>query len=121
MLDIREILKSLSPEDRTVWEQSRTEMRRTYLNAHNAIVGVAAWDKHDDAFMDLIDIKIAVLFDRAGKIEFNGKDVTASEDAKEIEVQVMEAGKSPSQKYLDAVTRAVGDLNNVSGWPVNGK
>src|ERR1051326_8148996 len=102
MLDIREILKTLSPEDKTVWEQTRMEMRRAYLNAHNGIVGIAAWDKHDDAFMDLIDIKIAVLFDRAGKIEAV-KEIVKAEDAAPIEEQINEASKVNTDKFLKQV------------------
>ena len=102
MLDIREILKSLAPEDKVVWEQCRTEMRRAYLNAHNGIVGVAAWDKHDDAFMDLIDIKIAVLFDRAGKIEAI-KEVVKAEDANPIEDDIKKAAKVNTDKFLQQV------------------
>ena len=102
MLDIREILKSLAPEDKVVWEQCRTEMRRSYITAHNAIVGVTRWDKHDDAFMDLIDIKIAVLFDRAGKIEAV-KEVVKAEDANPIEDQVKEAAKVNTDKFLQQV------------------
>ena len=113
MLDVREILKSLSPEDKIVWEQSRTEMRRTYLNAHNAIVGVAAWDKHDDAFMDLIDIKIAVLFDRAGKIEAS-KDIISKNDTDDIEKQIVETVQINTTKYLEKVMK-----NGNNEWATN--
>ena len=68
-MDIRELYKSLSPEDRIIYQKLRTDMRKLYLNAHNSIVGVENWSLEDDALLDLFDIKIAVLFDRAGSIE----------------------------------------------------
>lgn len=105
MLDVREILKVLSPEDKIVWEQCRTEMRRCYLSTHNAVVGIAGWDKHDDAFMDLIDIKIATLFNRAGKIEFTGKDVTGQEEAPAIEEQINHTSKINTQRFLNDIMR----------------
>ena len=68
-MDIRALYKSLSPEDRTIYQQFRTDLRKVYLNAHSAIVGIDKWTTDDDYFIDLIDIKIAVLFDRMGRIE----------------------------------------------------
>lgn len=83
-MDIREILAALDPADRILWSQHRTEMRRSYLNAHNTTVGMAAWNDTDDALLDLLDIKLALLFDRAGRFAAV-KDVIGKEDAKSIE------------------------------------
>ena len=68
-MDITALYKSLSPEDRIIYQRVRTELRKVYLNAHSAIVGIDKWTTDDDYFIDLIDIKIAVLFDRMGRIE----------------------------------------------------
>jgi hypothetical protein len=84
MLDVREILKALDPDDRAIWSQHRSEMRRSYLNAHNPTVGIAKWDTQDDAFLDLIDIRLALLFDRAGRLD-SVKEVANIKDSTTIE------------------------------------
>jgi hypothetical protein len=87
MPDIREILNSLDEVDRRLWSQVRTEMRRSYMTAHNSILGLPAWDPADDAFTDLIDIKIALLFDRSGR--FNStSDVIGRDDEQSIEQSI---------------------------------
>jgi hypothetical protein len=68
MPDIREILNALDVDDRALWSEHRTIMRRSFLNAHNETVGMGKWSHEDDAFMDLIDIRLALLFDRAGRL-----------------------------------------------------
>lgn len=68
-MDIREILMALSPDDRALWSEHRTTMRRSFLTAHNNTVGMGNWSDKDDAFIDLIDIQLALLFDRAGRFE----------------------------------------------------
>ena len=95
MPDVREILKALSPEDRIVWEQCRTEMRRAYLTMHNSILGITAWDAKDDAFIDLIDIKIATLFDRGERLQ-STKDITGN--GHEIEKAVMDRAEAIKPK-----------------------
>lgn len=69
MPDIREVLKALSIDDRALWSEQRTIMRRAYLNAHNETIGIGNWTYEDDSFMDLIDIRLALLFDRGGKLD----------------------------------------------------
>jgi hypothetical protein len=66
MPDIRDVLKGLSVDDRALYQDVRTQMRRAYLYAHSKILPIDKYDHADDAFLDLIDIKIALLFDRAG-------------------------------------------------------
>lgn len=68
-MDIRTLYGSLSPEDRALYQKIRTDMRKVYLNAHTNIVSIENWNVDDDYFLDLLDMKIAVLFDRAGAIE----------------------------------------------------
>jgi hypothetical protein len=68
MPDIREILNALDVDDRALWSEHRTIMRRSFLNAHNETVGMGKWSHEDDAFLDLIDIRLALLFDRAGRL-----------------------------------------------------
>ena len=87
MLDVREILKALDPQDRMLWSQHRVEMRRSYLNAHNTTVGVVKWETQDDALLDLIDIRLALLFDRAGRLD-SVKEVANSGDSDAIEEQL---------------------------------
>src|SRR6185369_4132352 len=69
-----------------LWSEQRTIMRRSYLNAHNHTVGIGAWTHEDDAFMDLIDIRLALLFDRCGKLEAT-KDIIGDDD-KRIEQDI---------------------------------
>lgn len=98
-MDIREILKALAPEDRQLWAQFRTEMRRTYISAHNSTMGTQKWDGSDDAFLDIIDIKLATLFDRCGKVQA-ANDVIGKEDVAEVEKKIEEAsvnGKMPDE------------------------
>ena len=64
--DIRDVLKGLSVDDRAIYTEVRTTMRRAYLYAHSKVLPIEQYDAHDDNFLDLIDIKIAQLFDRAG-------------------------------------------------------
>jgi hypothetical protein len=83
MPDIREILQALSPEDKTLWQQCRNNMRSVYLNAHNSTVGMAGWSVEDDAFLDLVDIKLAILFDRSGRLSAI-KDIIGKQEAEAI-------------------------------------
>ena len=66
MPDIREVLKGLSPDDRAAYMQARNTMRRAYLAAHAAVLPIEKFESEDDQFLDLIDIKLAILFDRGG-------------------------------------------------------
>lgn len=66
MPDIRDVLKGLSPDDRALYSEIRTTMRRAYLSVHAKLLPIEQFHQEDDAFLDLIDIKVAMLFDRAG-------------------------------------------------------
>lgn len=90
MPDIREVLDALDTEDRRLYSQTRTRMRGAYLQALTEIVGIHRHDETDDALLDLIDIKVAVLFDRAGRIAAT-KDVIAKDDAAKAEADIKDA------------------------------
>ena len=104
-LDMREILKALSPEDKALWCQHRTEMRKSYLHAHNMTLGIERWEHIDDAFMDLVDIRLAQLFDRSGKLQAT-KELIGKED-KKIEEEIVnqkEEAKAEQTAVIDKVT-----------------
>ena len=82
-MDIREILKALDEKDQRLWSECRTAMRKVYLTAHNKVLGLADYEAQDDAFMDLIDIKLALLFDRGGRV--NTSKTITGDDADKIE------------------------------------
>jgi hypothetical protein len=111
-MDIREILNALSPEDRQLWSQHRTEMRRSYLNAHNTTVGMVAWSANDDAFLDLIDIKLAMLFDQSGKLEAT-KDIIGKDDESRIETKILAESDAVKNKQ---VNMSNGTKALTSGW-----
>lgn len=68
MPDIREIMAALSVDDRSIYQEARSAMRRAFLTAHNLTVGIGEWDCEDDSLLDLFDIRLALLFDRAGRL-----------------------------------------------------
>ena len=126
-MDIREILNALSPEDRLLWSQCRTDMRRNYLNAHNQTMGIHNWDHTDDAFLDMIDIKLAILFDRSGKL-VSTKSIIGDSSVTEAEILATKIGSNDNsaakipewQKANDAhiVAQSSKDLLPASnqGW-----
>lgn len=90
-MDIKKVLSALSEDDRNTWQSCRNALRSAYINAHNNIIGVQDWSIEDDAFLDLIDIKIATLFDRAGRLETAEKIIPSGEPIeKDIEKAVEE-------------------------------
>ena len=90
MPDIREILAALDIDDRALWSEHRTIMRRSYLNAHNETVGMGKWSHEDDAFLDLIDIRLALLFDRAGRLQAT-TDILGQDQKEAIESDLVHA------------------------------
>lgn len=109
MPDIREVLNALEEKDRVLYSYLRTEMSSVYLKAVHETLGITNFNQEDHAFMDLIDIKLAILFDRAGKFN-NAKGSIDEEAANEIEKQITEAASglkfnntpTPSQRVLDS-------------------
>lgn len=85
MPDVRDIVARLNPEDIAVWNEHRTCMRKCYLTAVNATIGVEKFEQQDDSFLDLIDIRLALLFDRAGFLPAGLEEVTGKEEAEKIE------------------------------------
>lgn len=105
MADIREILAALSDDDRAMYTQHRNEMRRSYLIAHNQTVGMDKWTETDDQFLDYIDIMLALLYDRAGRL-------TATKD-------ILGDDKSKLEKDIDAVEDNLKKINTATkhdGW-----
>ncbi len=107
MPDIREVLNALEEKDRYLYSHLRTEMSSTYLKAVHETLGITNFNQEDHAFMDLIDIKLAILFDRAGKFN-NAKGSIDEEAAAQIESQIAEAASglklvptTKSQQVLD--------------------
>lgn len=81
MADIREILAALSDEDRAMYTQHRNEMRRSYLLSHTETIGMDKWTETDDQFLDYIDIMLALLYDRAGRLMAT-KDIIGDDKSK---------------------------------------
>ena len=116
-MDVREILNNLSETDQTLYAQHRVEMRRSYLTAHNTVLGIVGWNAGDDMFMDYVDITLAMLFDRAGKIE-SRKPVVHVADLEKIEKTIDEiAPKSPSQKMLEQLGKpSAQGMETIKAW-----
>lgn len=89
MGDIRDVLKGLDPDHRAIYTEVRTTMRRAYLYAHSKILPIEKYDENDDQFLDLLDIKIAQLFDRAGTFNHSEGNL-ATDTAKSIEGAIQE-------------------------------
>jgi hypothetical protein len=104
MPDIRDVLNALDNEDRVLYSKTRTAIRTAYMKAVVAVIGVERYNEHDDAFLDLIDIKVATLFDRGGR--FDGTKVPL--DQKLAEAQVIE------QKVQDAGLRIAAPKTGMS-------
>lgn len=120
MPDIRETLNALDKEDAEFYRHVRTEMRRAYIGAFAQLLHASNWSSEDDAFLDLIDIKCAVLFDRAGRFNAlaEGAKEPDHEAAENIEEQInntvidMYKPKptvSPSREMLNEL--------GAQGWP----
>lgn len=122
-MDIREILQALDENDRKLWSECRTAMRKTYLTAHNKTYGIGNWQAEDDAFMDLIDIKLATLFDRAGRL-VSEKSVIG-DDASKIEADLDNQDKSVTEIVRNLKLKEKSNLKKLmeistsSSLPVN--
>lgn len=105
-MDIREVLNALSPEDRAMYIKHRNDMRRNYLLAHNQTIGMDNWNNFDDQFLDYVDITLALLYDRAGRLVAT-KEIIGDEKAKiESDIAVLEN----NLKKINTVT------NHNNGW-----
>lgn len=110
MPDIREVLKGLSAEDRALYSEVRTQMRRAYLSAHAKLLPIEQYEQSDDAFLDLLDIRIAMLFDRAGVFN-HAEGNLDTETAKVTETTVRASGDSMATAMMKQPLTANG------GWP----
>lgn len=109
MADIREILAALSDEDRAMYTQHRNEMRKSYLLAHNETMGMDKWDSFDDQFLDYIDITLAMLYDRSGKLMAT-KDILGDDKTKiEKDIDVIES----NLKKINVATKNDGWSNGM--------
>lgn len=108
MPDIRDLLKGLTPEFAAIYTEVRTTMRRAYLYAHSKTLPIEEYNEADDQFLDLIDIKIAQLFDRSGSFD-HSKGNLNTEQAKELETDIQNAANSIQSDASKMLT---------NGWPV---
>lgn len=124
MPDIRDVLNALEEKDAHLYRHVRTIMRSDYLNSVHEILGIRNYNQEDDAFLDLIDIKLAILFERAGKFN-NAKGTIDEEAANMIEQQIVEAAAgiktnpvTQSQRVLESFApKSVGGQSTPnSGW-----
>jgi hypothetical protein len=115
-MDIMAVYRSLSPEDRAIYQQIRTDMRKVYINAHTNVVGMDYWLIDDDYFLDLIDIKVAVLFDRAGHIQGVKLLIDKEEEKKQLDEE--KAKSSELQSRLKAYLQ-VADENSPAEVPAS--
>jgi hypothetical protein len=111
MADIREILNALSPDDRAMYTQHRNEMRRSYLLAHTETIGMDKWGNEDDRLLDYIDISLALLYDRAGRLVASKEII--GDDKANIEMAIDTA--DANLKKIDNATKLINP-----GWPSNG-
>jgi len=105
MPDIRDILDALDEADRRLYAQIRTRMRGAYLQALVEVVGIHEHNEHDDYFLDLIDIKVATLFDRGGRFDavkgkLNSKIADKIEDEIKDEAKIISQGQSVLNAYV---------------------
>jgi hypothetical protein len=112
MPDIRDVLKGLSDDDRALYDDVRTTMRRAYLSAHAKLLPIDQYLSLDDHFLDLIDIKVATLFDRAGVFDHSEGHLD-TETGKAIETKVKAAGDSMATAMMKQ------PLTQNGGWTTN--
>ena len=108
MPDIRDVLKGLSPDDRAIYQEVRTTMRRAYLAAHARTLPIDQYTYEDDAFLDLIDIKVALLFDRSGRFDSSEGNID-NDTGKHIESVIKESAAT-------RLMRQSINQNNNGGW-----
>ena len=94
MPDIREVLKGLDAEDRAVYAETRNVMSRAYLAVHSRVLPIDKFNIEDDQFLDLIDIQVALLFERSGRFDHSQGSIDTDKakeatDAVESEVTRM--------------------------------
>lgn len=113
MPDIKDILDALDKDDRKLYAQTRTRMRTAYLMALSDIVGMHDHNESDDEVLDWIDVKIAIMFDRAGRFD---NSITILPDVSKLEQEIVEQGKALISKSVSMIEdKKEIKLENV--WP----
>lgn len=107
MPDTREILAAMSVDDRALYIQCRTDMRRAFLTAHNSTVGIAKWEDQDDSLLDLVDIRLALLFDRSGRLN-SATDIIGVKDGEKLHTEL-------ESQAVAQLRRGNDDWGNVGG------
>lgn len=119
MPDIREVLNALDTDDKANWLHHRTEMRRSFIQAHNTTVGIAQWTEEDDAFLDFIDIKLALLFDRSGRMASVKTIVEKTDSNKIVEAIIKDAATLKPAVFVSSATKMMQEALPVDGWATN--
>lgn len=115
-MDIREILAAIDEKDKQLWSSCRTNMRKVYISAHNKVVGTANWSHVDDAFLDMMDIQLANLFDRGGRLETT-KPLVDNEEAEKIINDLLMSDDEIKKKLSDDINNEV--QNNLTVSKIN--
>lgn len=102
MPDIRAILETMDDDAKLDYKTWRAQIRKVYVTAHTHLLGAKAWDSTDDDFLDLIDARLAVLFDRGGAIVTN-EPLDIAKQVDELGKQVLEQDDKIRDKVYDAV------------------
>lgn len=116
MPDIRDVLKGLSADDRALYMEARNVMRRAYLAAHAKVLPIEKFEIADDQFLDLIDIKIAMLFDRSGAFD-HSQGALETKASAEIETEIKASFESAATRMMKA-TQIDNGKAATQGWPV---
>lgn len=116
MPDIRDVLKGLSPDDRAAYAEIRTIMRRAYLGAHARVLPIERYELTDDAFLDLIDIKIAMLFDRAGVFDHSEGNIE-TDKAAQVQHEVQESFESAATRMMRQNPNNGNNGADAKPWP----
>lgn len=114
MPDVRDVIARLASDDKAAFTEHRTCMRRCYLAAINHTIGIDKFEEQDDSFLDLIDIRLALLFDRAGHLPASLEKVTGEEEARHITQDILKA--EDALKAMNNLQK----INKATGWG-NGK
>lgn len=101
MPDIRDVLKGLSPDDRAMYMEARNVMRRAYLAAHAKVLPIEKFEIEDDQFLDLIDIKLAILFERSGTFDHAQGNLN-NKQAEAIETEIKANFEGAATRMLRA-------------------
>lgn len=80
-MDMSATLAAMRDADQKKFLTIRNSMRKTYLMAIQATVGITNYAPEDDTFMDAIDLKCEMLATRAGMATLDNDNLHADENA----------------------------------------